>query len=216
VKPSDREKVQAMKDNGQPVDSFSRLQATEHGGGGFAIRNDLLPCVDIVQAISGRISVSIFNGPTKYTFISCYAPHAGYPESGKSDFYTKLQEVWDSACAEHIRILAGDFNAKLAKVTWEDNRNFGSHILEAPDQMYENMPEKTRENRDLFMNFVESNNLWVANTHYQKREAQACTYYRIDKIQKLTFGDTRNLAKSISCFGISAGKIGAQMSRLIA
>ena len=42
--------------------------------------------------------------------------------------------------------------------------------------MYERMCDKTTENREMFMNFVLSNDLWVANTHYQKRPDQLCTY----------------------------------------
>ena len=109
-------------------------------------------------------------------FLSVYAAHAAYPENTKQDFYDEMQKTLDSTCREHIRIIGGDFNAKLAKVTWETNRNFGQHILEATNEQFENMVDKTRENRHLFLNFVESNDLWACNTHFQKRPDQNCTF----------------------------------------
>ena len=179
VTSTEREKTQRLRDNGETVPEHILTAAAEHRGVGFAIHNKLIPTSDIIQIVSGRIAVATMNGATQYTFITCYAPHPALPEQDKVDFYKDLQVTFDNTCAENIRVLGGDFNAKLAKVICEDYDNFGPHMLEATQNQFDNMAEKTRANRDLFMNFVEANGLWVPNTHYQKRVDQKCTCYRI-------------------------------------
>ena len=52
VKAPDKEKVRKLKENGQLVDLFSRMQATEYRGVGFAVHNDVLPCVELTVSAS--------------------------------------------------------------------------------------------------------------------------------------------------------------------
>ena len=56
-------------------------------------------------------------------------------------------------------VIAGDFNSKFARKTLDSHRNFGDFFLESSLHAFENMAEKTMENRSMFIDFGERGDL---------------------------------------------------------
>ncbi|XP_068208486.1 uncharacterized protein [Palaemon carinicauda] len=50
------------------------------------------------------------------SFIVCYAPTNDFPEKRKDEYYEELQRVIDEIPEKDMKIVIGDFNAKLEEI----------------------------------------------------------------------------------------------------
>jgi len=176
VKAQAREKVEKLKAANKPVDSFTKLAAQEFWGVGFMVHKTVIASVENVISISARIAVMFLKGRVKIAIVSAYAPQSESDDALKDEFYKQLAEVWTSLEEEWMRVLCGDFNAKLAKIDEHLGSNFGNYYLKATDEQFNNMGNNTWDNRRRFIEFVMEHNLWVSNTHYNKTSRKICTF----------------------------------------
>ena len=66
--------------------------------------------------ISDRVLKVRFQGkPQNISFIQCYAPKSNAKDEEMEEFYDTLQETIDSIPNRDIKIISGDFNAKVGK-----------------------------------------------------------------------------------------------------
>ena len=118
--------------------------------------------------ISDRIiKVRIQAKPHNITFIQCYAPTSLASDEEIDSFYNSLQETMDSIPNRDIKVVMGDFNAKVGQGS--TNMACGKFGL----------GEQNIRGEDL-LEFCSSNNLTIANTLFQKHPRHHYTWISPD------------------------------------
>ena len=120
--------------------------------------------------ISDRVLKVRFQGkPHNISFIQCYAPTSNTKDEEMEEFYKTLQETIDSIPNRDIKIISGDFNAKVGKQyrNSECNGKFG-------------LGEENDRGTDL-LEFCRSNNLVIANTLFEHHPRHLYTWISPDK-----------------------------------
>ena len=114
--------------------------------------------------INDRIIAIRFKGkPINLTLIQVYAPTSAAPEQEREDFYGNLQEAYDAAPSGDIKIIMGDFNAKVGStVTNKITGRFGLGTRNEPGE-------------DL-VDFCAGSNLFVANTCFKTHKRRLFTW----------------------------------------
>lgn len=85
-------------------------------GVGFVVNEPILPHVKTFQAISERICYIRLTGHIfDIVIINCYAPTEEKGEDIKESFYEELDRVWDLIPNYCVKIVLGDFNAKVGR-----------------------------------------------------------------------------------------------------
>ena len=94
--------------------------------------------------------------------------HSGRPLVKKTDFFHNLRQTLRQIPDAEIRLIFGDFNARLHYVLDDDRPQVGSHILGKGFGFLNNVSPNTLENRELFVDFLKSEDFWAMNTQFQK------------------------------------------------
>ena len=118
--------------------------------------------------ISDRIiNVRIQAKPHNITFIQCYAPTSLASDKEIDSFHNSLQETMDSIPNRDIKVVMGDFNAKVGQGS--TNVACGKFGL----------GKQNIRGEDL-LKFCSSNNLTIANTLFQKHPRHLYTWISPD------------------------------------
>ena len=115
--------------------------------------------------ISDRVLKVRFQGkPHNISIIQCYAPTGNASDEEMEEFYNTLQETIDSIPNRDVKIISGDFNAKVGKQirNSECNGKFG-------------LGEENERGTDL-LEFCRSNNLVIANTLFEHHPRHLYTW----------------------------------------
>ena len=148
----------------------------EHAGVAIAVHKKWAKSVEEVRELSGRnITIIMDTAGGKTAFTSSYGPTAEAHEKHKDQYWEELAREMEHnrGC---IRILAGDFNARLYEVQKEDSRCIGANIIHRQGYLTKGIAKDTRDNRDRFMDFAKTHEMAVINTIIQKPAYKRVTY----------------------------------------
>ena len=119
-----------------------------------------------VHRVSDRILVlRLVLGESVFTFVSVYAPQAGRLNEEKTIFYDELQKCISKVPSSEILIPLGDWNGHVGEKAggFEDvHGGFGYSTRNSEGEW--------------ILEFAMTNNLFVANTCFMKRESHLMTY----------------------------------------
>ena len=104
-------------------------RATEKRGIGIAVAKKMMPFIQDIEAISGRIMTITIKGAPDYTIINTYSPHADYALNEKEKHYEALQKTIAEIPCKNWWMMAGDFNARLYDTTHLPKACFGPYTI---------------------------------------------------------------------------------------
>jgi exonuclease III len=128
-------------------------------GTGFFVHRRIISAVEKVEYVSDRILYIILRGPwCNITVLNVHAPTKEKTDDIKERFYEELEQIFDKFPRYHMKILLGDFNAKVGK---ED--------IFKPTIGNESLHEISNDNGVRVVNFAASKTLTVKSTMFPQR-----------------------------------------------
>jgi hypothetical protein len=122
-------------------------------GTGFFVHKRIISAVKMVEFVSDRMSCIILRGRWCHVDLNVHAPTEDETVEVKDSFYEELERLFDKFPKYHVKIMLGDFNAKVRR---EDI--FKSAIGN------ESSHEISNDNGFRLVNFDTSKNLRVRST----------------------------------------------------
>lgn len=127
------------------------------------------------KPISDRIiSIRLHAKLRKITIIQCYAPTEQDTDEQKDAFYDQLETCFMSSPKSDMKIIMGDFNAKLG----QDNSNLqaimGRHSLHA----------ESNGNGNRLMDFCSAHQLFVGGTRFPHKDIHKYTWQSPDGVTR--------------------------------
>ena len=98
-----------------------------------------------------------------------HAPSEDKSDDSKDSFYEELEQVFDHFPRHHMKILLGDFNAKV-----------GRENIFKPTIGNESLHQDSNDNGVRLVNFATSKNLVVKSTTFPHRNIHKCTWTSAD------------------------------------
>lgn len=141
-------------------------------GTGFVVRGWMRQRVIGFNPINDRLcSIRIKGTFYNYTLFSCHAPTEASSDDEKDAYYDALERAFDACSRSDIKILLGDFNAKIGR---EDayKPTIGSFSLH----------EESNENGKRVIDFAASRNLVVGSTLFPGRRIYKATWKSPDGV----------------------------------
>ena len=85
-------------------------------GTGFFVHRRLVSAVKRIEFVSDRLSYIVLRGRWLHIIVvNVHAPSEEKIEVSEDSFYEELEEVFDHFPKYHMKILLGDFNAKVGR-----------------------------------------------------------------------------------------------------
>jgi len=149
-------------------------------GTGFIVHRRIVSAVKRVEFVSDRLSYIVLGGRWHNTIVvNVHAPSGEKSEELKDSFYEELEHVFNHFPKYHMKILLGDFNAKV-----------GRENIFKPTIGQESLHQDSNDNGVGLVNFATSKNLVVKNTlfphwnihKYTWTSPDGKTYNQIDHI----------------------------------
>jgi hypothetical protein len=132
-------------------------------GIGFFIHNRIISAVKRVEFVSDRMSYITLKGCwCDIIVLNVHAPTENKDHDVKDSFYEEIEQVFDQFARYHMKILLGDFNAKV-----------GREDIFKPIIGNKSLHEASNDNGVRLVNFATLNNLIVKNT--------TCPHHNIHK-----------------------------------
>ncbi|XP_068734478.1 uncharacterized protein [Montipora capricornis] len=149
-------------DDGHKLFYCGRDDKHEHGVG-FLVHRDTAKSVIGCNFISSRLIEFPFN----ITLFQAYAPTSDYSDEDIEIFYQDIQENFDKAQKKDIRIILGDFNARVGKDTAKD----------WPKQQGPHCNVTTNDRGLRLLEFANYNDLVIANTLGKHKKSRTMTWH---------------------------------------
>ena len=116
--------------------------------------------------VNGRIITARFYSRfIKTTVIQVYAPTNDYSDEDKDAFYEQLQATWNKAPKHDVKIVMGDFNAKVGESNQGHEEHMGTHGLGVRN-----------DNGRRLIEFCEENNLVISGTIFPHKMIHKATW----------------------------------------
>ena len=113
-------------------------------GTGFFVHHRIVSAVKRVEFASDRVSYLVMRGRWCNTIVlNVHAPSEEKSDESKDSFYEKLEQVFDHLPKFHMKILLGDFNAKV-----------GRENIFKPIICYESIHQDSNDNGVRIVNFA--------------------------------------------------------------
>ncbi|KAJ8417554.1 hypothetical protein AAFF_G00223970 [Aldrovandia affinis] len=126
------------------------------------------------------ITARLYTRHAKVTIVQVYAPTEVVSEEEKDIFYTQLQGVLEEIPSYDIKLLIGDFNAKL------DSDRRGLHTTVGPHWS----ASSTNDNGERLLMLTSTNGLSIGNTFFKHKQIHKITWvspddqvYAVDKLK---------------------------------
>ena len=97
--------------------------------------------------------------------LNVHAPSEDKSDDSKDSFYEELEQVFDHFPRYHMKILLGDFNAKV-----------GRENIFKPTIGNDSLHQDSNDNGVRIVNFATSKNLVVKSTMFPHRNIHKCTW----------------------------------------
>ncbi|XP_018339777.1 PREDICTED: craniofacial development protein 2-like [Trachymyrmex septentrionalis] len=144
-------------------------------GIGFMINRKILSAVKDIKFINERLGLLVVQGRWyKIAIINVHAPTEDKDGEIKDGFYEELEHLVDQLPNDYMKIVVGDFNAKIGK---ED--------IFRPTIGLESLHEESNDNGVRVINFATGKNLIVKSTYFKHKNIHKQTWISPD-------GGTRN------------------------
>jgi len=118
------------------------------------------------RKVNERLCVLRLKGRFKnYSLINVHAPHNESTEADKDDYYEALATAYDELPAHDIKIVVGDFNAKVGK----------EEVFRPTIGRY-SLHDNTNENGQRMIFFAAERNLVVKSTFYKHKSRHLATW----------------------------------------
>ena len=153
--------------NGNKLFYCGRNDIHVHGVG-FLVHKDTAKHVLGCDFISSRmISLRLNASPFNITIFQVYAPTTDYNDEEIETFYQDIQQNLDKAPKKDIKIILGDFNARVGKDSFKD----------WPKQQGPYCNDKTNDRGLRLLEFANYNDLVIANTLGNHKKQQIMTWH---------------------------------------
>ena len=130
------------------------------GGVGMLISPKAQKSLNCVEKISDRIIIASFDGNPSSSLICCYSPTNSSDEENVNSFYTELSSLIRMVPAHNIKLIAGDFNAKIGQ-----DKGF-KHAFHTT----------TNRNGLLLLELMTEHKLVCLNTKFQKKNGKKWSF----------------------------------------
>ena len=148
----------------------------EHAGVAIAIHRKWVNLVEEVREISGRNMTVILNtGSGKLALTATYGPTAESKENTKNIYWEELAQEMETN-KNCIRIVAGDFNARIYEVQQDEKAFIGANIINRTGYLTKGIAENTKDNRSRFVEFLKTQEMAAINTIIDKPPQKCVTY----------------------------------------
>jgi len=128
-------------------------------GNRFFVHCRLVSAVKRIEFVSDRLSYIVLRGRWLHNvLVNVHAPSEEKSVELKDSFYEELEEVFDHFPKYHMKILLGDFNAKV-----------GRKDIFKPIIGQESLHQDSNDNGVIIVNFATSKNLVVKSTMFPHR-----------------------------------------------
>ena len=153
-------------------------RSTEKLGVGFLYKKSFFDSAEIdIKSLNNRVmSMKIHSTPIPINIINLYAPHAGHSAQTKMEFYNLAHQLTQEIPSHSIKIIVGDFNARLIEALPHEQHLIGAHVYCAENNSIHDLTNEQIDNRHNFINFCLENNLVPMNTWFQKPKPKLATY----------------------------------------
>ena len=101
------------------------------------------------------MTVILKTGSGNLALIATYAPTADKADNAKNLYWEELAQEMEVNKA-HIRMVAGDFNARLYETQPDETAHIGTGVLQREGYLTKGIAEDTRDNRNGFMEFLKT------------------------------------------------------------
>ena len=119
-----------------------------------------------VEFVSDKLSYTVLRGRwLNIILVNVHAPSVEKSEELKDSFYEELEQVFDHFPKYHMKILLGDFNAKV-----------GRESIFKPTNGQESLHQDSNDNVVRLVNFAISKNLEVKSTMFPHRNIHKTTW----------------------------------------
>lgn len=141
-------------------------------GCGFAVGKRLRHLVSKFTPISERIATirikaKFFN----ITIICAHAPTNKKDDATKDDFYERLEEVYDRCPGHDIKIVLGDFNAKIGR----------ENVFSPTVGRFSIHEDTTTDNAIRLIDFAAARNMVISSTRFQHLDIHKATWKHPNK-----------------------------------
>ena len=129
-----------------------------------------------VREISGRnMTIILITGSGKLALTATYGPTAESKENIKNLYWEELAQEME-ANKNCIRIVAGDFNARIYEVQPDEKASIGANIIKRTGYLAKEISENTKDNRSRFVEFLKAQDMAAINTIISKPPQKCVTY----------------------------------------
>ncbi|KAL4083660.1 hypothetical protein QTP88_028976 [Uroleucon formosanum] len=143
-------------------------------GVGFVISENILPHVKDFQAINERMCYIRITGRIfDLIIINCYAPTEDIRDDIKEDFYEDLDRICDITSNYSIKIVLGDFNAKI-----------GKEEVYRPTIGRDSLHDTSNDNGTRLINFCMTNGMVLSSTYFPRKDIHKQTWVAPNQVVK--------------------------------
>jgi len=134
-------------------------------GTGFFVHHRIVSAVKRVEFVSDKVSYIVLRGCwCNIIVLNVHAPSEDKSDDSKDSFYEELEQVFDHFPRHHMKILLGDFNAKVRR----------ENIFK-PTTGNESLHQDSNDNGVRIVNFATSKNLVVKSTMFPHQKIHKYT-----------------------------------------
>ena len=132
----------------------------------FFVHRRIISAVKRVEFVSNKLSYIVLRGHwCNIIVVNVHAPSAEKSDEAKESFYEELEHVFDYFRKYHMKMLLGDFNAKV-----------GRENIFKPTIGQESLDQDSNDNGVRLVNFATSQNMVVKSTMFPHRNIHKYTW----------------------------------------